>query len=137
MLFRSVVIGGRDVTLGITFVNLCYQLLQLAIQKHMLEDPNNTIYTDNEISPENQVRVIKFIASGKVQRFLVGKEIRQSVFGLGGVRHDGDTLVGQRIVEVAHYDDMRAASYAIKRVAQSTHTQRGIDSVGLCLLLTG
>ena len=80
---------------------------------------------------------VKFMASGKVQRFLVGKEIRQSVFGLGGVRHDGDTLVGRRIVEVAHYDDMRAASYAIKRVAQSTHTQRGIDSVGLCLLLTG
>ncbi|WP_373725551.1 hypothetical protein [Bacteroides heparinolyticus] len=52
-----VVISGRDATLGITFVNLCYQLLQLAIQEHMIEDPDNTIYTNDEISPEDQVRV--------------------------------------------------------------------------------
>ncbi len=54
-------IAGRDATLGITFVNLCYQLLQLAIQEHMLEDPDNTIYTNDEISPEDQVRVSRLL----------------------------------------------------------------------------
>ena len=55
------VMAGRDHTLGITFVNLCYQVLQLAIQEHKVENAETTCYTNEEISPEDQVRVSRIL----------------------------------------------------------------------------
>ena len=51
------VMEGRENTLGITFVNLCYQILQLAEQEKMVENSGVVIHTSSEIAPEDQVRV--------------------------------------------------------------------------------
>ncbi len=48
---------GRESTNGITFVNLCYQLRQMAIQERMVNDAENTTFTNGELAPEDQVRV--------------------------------------------------------------------------------
>lgn len=56
------VMNGRDHTTGITFVNLCYQLVQLAFQEHQVKklDENTTI-TNEELAPEEQVRVSRIL----------------------------------------------------------------------------
>ena len=56
------VMNGRDQTTGITFVNLCYQLVQLAFQEHQVKklDENTTI-TNEELAPEEQVRVSRIL----------------------------------------------------------------------------
>ncbi len=56
------VMNGRDHTTGITFVNLCYQLVQLAFQEHQVKkhDENTTI-TNVELAPEEQVRVSRIL----------------------------------------------------------------------------
>lgn len=55
------VMEGRENTLGITFVNLCYQILQLAEQEKMVQDSGVVIHTSNEIAPEDQVRVSRVL----------------------------------------------------------------------------
>ena len=55
------VMEGRENTLGITFVNLCYQILQLAEQEKMVKDSGEVIHTSSEIAPEDQVRVSRVL----------------------------------------------------------------------------
>ncbi len=56
-----VLMEERESTNGITFVNLCYQLRQMAIQEHMVSDAENTTYTNDELAPEDQVRVSRVL----------------------------------------------------------------------------
>ena len=55
------VMEGRENTLGITFVNLCYQILQLAEQEKLVENSGVVIHTSSEIAPEDQVRVSRVL----------------------------------------------------------------------------
>ncbi len=55
------IMDGRAHTLGITFVNLCYQILQLAEQEKMVENSGVVVHTSNEIIPEDQVRVSRVL----------------------------------------------------------------------------
>lgn len=54
------IMNGRTETTGITFVNLCYQILQLAEQEQMVEG-TEVMHTSNEIAPEDQVRVSRVL----------------------------------------------------------------------------
>lgn len=56
------VMDSRDHTTGITFVNLCYQIVQMAFQEHQVKkaDENVTI-TSEELAPEEQVRVSRIL----------------------------------------------------------------------------
>ncbi len=56
-----VLIEGHDSPSGITFVNLCYQLKQMAIRDRALADLENTVYTSDELAPEDQVRVSRVL----------------------------------------------------------------------------
>ena len=55
------VIEGRDKTTGITFVNLCYQIIQIAFQENKVKVPEDTIITSEELAPEEQVRVSRIL----------------------------------------------------------------------------
>ena len=55
------VIEGRDKTTGITFVNLCYQVMQMAFQENMVKKANDTIVTSEELAPGEQVRVSRIL----------------------------------------------------------------------------
>ena len=56
------VIEGRDRTTGITFVNLCYQIVQLAFQEHMVKKADENItMTSEELAAEEQVRVSRIL----------------------------------------------------------------------------
>ncbi len=55
------IIEGRDKTIGITFVNLCYQIIQIAFQEKMVKVPEDTIITSEELAPEEQVRVSRIL----------------------------------------------------------------------------
>lgn len=55
------IIEGRDKTIGITFVNLCYQIIQIAFQEKMVIVPEDTIITSEELAPEEQVRVSRIL----------------------------------------------------------------------------
>ena len=55
------IIEGRDKTIGITFVNLCYQIIQIAFQEKMVKVPEDTILTSEELAPEEQVRVSRIL----------------------------------------------------------------------------
>ena len=55
------VIEGRDKTTGITFVNLCYQVMQMAFQENMVKKSEDTIITSEELAPEEQVRVSRIL----------------------------------------------------------------------------
>ncbi|MBQ8959152.1 MAG: hypothetical protein IJ057_11755 [Bacteroidales bacterium] len=55
------IIEGRDTTTGTTFVNLCYQIRQQAINDHAVADSENTVYTSEELAPEDQVRVSRVL----------------------------------------------------------------------------
>ncbi|MBR3698377.1 MAG: hypothetical protein IKM85_02535 [Bacteroidales bacterium] len=58
----NLVMSGRDHTTGITFVNLCYQVMQMAFQEHQVKkvDENTTI-TSEELSADDQVRVSRIL----------------------------------------------------------------------------
>jgi hypothetical protein len=55
------VIEGRDKTTGITFVNLCFQIIQIAFQENKVMIPEDTIITSEELAPEDQVRVSRIL----------------------------------------------------------------------------
>ena len=55
------IIEGRDKTIGITFVNLCYQIIQIAFQEKTVKVPEDTIITSEELAPEEQVRVSRIL----------------------------------------------------------------------------
>lgn len=58
----NLVMASRDHKTGITFVNLCYQLMQLAFQEHRVKkaDENTTVISE-ELSAEDQVRVSRIL----------------------------------------------------------------------------
>ena len=55
------IIEGRDKTTGITFVNLCYQIMQMAFQENQVKKADDTIVTSEELAPEEQVRVSRIL----------------------------------------------------------------------------
>ena len=55
------IIEGRDKTTGITFVNLCYQIIQIGFQENKVVIPEDTIITSEELAPEEQVRVSRIL----------------------------------------------------------------------------
>ena len=55
------VIEGRDKTTGITFVNLCYQIMQMAFQENQVKKADDTIVTSEELAPEERVRVSRIL----------------------------------------------------------------------------
>lgn len=55
------IMNGRTDMMGITFVNLCYQVLQLAEQEKMVENSGEVMHTSKEIAPEDQVRVSRVL----------------------------------------------------------------------------
>lgn len=58
----NMVMDSRDHTKGITFVNLCYQLMQVAFQEHQVKKADeNTTITSEELSAEDQVRVSRIL----------------------------------------------------------------------------
>ena len=56
-----VIIERNDTTSGTTFVNLCHQIRQQAIRDRALADLENTVYTSEELAPEDQVRVSRVL----------------------------------------------------------------------------
>lgn len=54
-------VEGREDSNGITFINLCYQLRQMAINEHLLDSPEVTTYTNDELVPEDQIRVSRLL----------------------------------------------------------------------------
>ena len=56
-----VIIERNDSPSGTTFVNLCYQIRQQAIRDRALADLENTVYTSDELAPEDQVRVSRVL----------------------------------------------------------------------------
>lgn len=54
-------VEGRESTHGITFFNLCYQLRQMAISENLLDKPETTTYTNDELTPEDQIRVSRVL----------------------------------------------------------------------------
>ncbi len=57
----NMVMDSRDHTTGITFVNLCYQLMQMAFQENKVKKADDTIVTSEELAPEEQVRVSRIL----------------------------------------------------------------------------
>jgi len=55
------ILEGRDKTTGITFVNLCYQIIQIGFQENKVVIPEDTIITSEELAPEEQVRVSRIL----------------------------------------------------------------------------
>ena len=58
----NMVMESRDHTKGITFVNLCYQIVQVAFQEHKVKkaDEDTTVVSE-ELSAEDQVRVSRIL----------------------------------------------------------------------------
>ena len=58
----NMVMDSRDHTKGITFVNLCYQIVQVAFQEHKVKkaDESTTIVSE-ELAAEEQVRVSRIL----------------------------------------------------------------------------
>ena len=58
----NMVMDSRDHTTGITFVNLCYQLVQMAFQERKVKKADeSTTITSEELSAEDQVRVSRIL----------------------------------------------------------------------------
>ena len=57
----NMIMDSRDHTTGITFVNLCYQIIQMAFQDNKGRKPDDTIITSEELAPEEQVRVSRIL----------------------------------------------------------------------------
>ena len=55
------VMDSRDHTTGITFVSLCYQVIQLGFQENKVKIPADTIITSEELAPGEQVRVSRIL----------------------------------------------------------------------------
>ena len=55
------VMESRDHTTGITFVNLCYQIIQVAFQENKVKKSEETIITSEELAAEEQVRVSRIL----------------------------------------------------------------------------
>ena len=55
------IIEGRDKTTGITFVSLCYQVIQLGFQENKVKKPEGVIMTSEELAPEEQVHVSRIL----------------------------------------------------------------------------
>ena len=54
-------IEGHDAPSGITFTNLCFQIRQQAINDRAVANADDTTYTNDEIAPEDQVRVSRLL----------------------------------------------------------------------------
>lgn len=57
----NMIMDSRDHTTGITFVNLCYQLIQIAFQENKVKKPEGVIVTSEELAPEEQVMVSRIL----------------------------------------------------------------------------
>ena len=57
----NMIMDSRDHTTGITFVNLCYQVMQMAFQENMVKKVEDTIITSEELAPGEQVRVSRIL----------------------------------------------------------------------------
>ena len=57
----NMIMDSRDHTTGITFVNLCYQLIQIAFQENKVKKPEGVIITSEELAPEEQVMVSRIL----------------------------------------------------------------------------
>ena len=57
----NMVMESRDHTTGITFVNLCYQIIQVAFQENKVKKSEETIITSEELAAEEQVRVSRIL----------------------------------------------------------------------------
>jgi len=57
----NMIMSSRDHTTGITFVNLCYQLIQIAFQENKVKKPSDAIMTSEELAPEEQVHVSRIL----------------------------------------------------------------------------
>lgn len=57
----NMIMESRDHTIGITFVNLCYQIIQIAFQENKVDKPEGTITTSEELAPGEQVRVSRIL----------------------------------------------------------------------------
>ena len=55
------VMDSRDHTTGITFVNLCYQVIQIGFQENKVVIPEDSIVTSEELAPGEQVRVSRIL----------------------------------------------------------------------------
>ena len=51
----------NDEELRVTFVNLCYQVMQMAFQENKVKKVEDTIVTSEELAPEEQVRVSRIL----------------------------------------------------------------------------
>ena len=57
----NMVMDSRDHTTGITFVSLCYQVMQMAFQENKVKKVDDAIITSEELAPEEQVRVSRIL----------------------------------------------------------------------------
>lgn len=58
----NMIMSSRDHTTGITFVSLCYQIMQMAFQERQVKkDDENTTITSEELSAADQVRVSRIL----------------------------------------------------------------------------
>ena len=57
----NMIMDSRDHTTGITFVNLCYQLIQIAFQENKVKKTEGVIVTSEELAPEEQVQVSRIL----------------------------------------------------------------------------
>ena len=57
----NMIMDSRDHTTGITFVNLCYQLIQIAFQENKVKKTEGVIITSEELAPEEQVQVSRIL----------------------------------------------------------------------------
>ena len=57
----NMIMDSRDHTTGITFVNLCYQLIQIAFQENKVKKNDGVIITSEELAPEEQVQVSRIL----------------------------------------------------------------------------
>ena len=56
-----VIISNNDSLSGTTFLNLCHQVKQQAIRDKAIADLENTVYTSEQLAPEEQVRVSRVL----------------------------------------------------------------------------
>ena len=57
----EVIIEKNDATSGITFLSLCNHVRQQAIRDRALADLANTVYSSEELAPEEQVRISRML----------------------------------------------------------------------------
>ena len=54
-------IVGNNTPSGTTFNALCFHIRQQAIDDHAVADPDGTVYTNDELAPEDQLRVSRLL----------------------------------------------------------------------------